>query len=274
MLHDFHLHTFVSDGELSPSELLRAAAARGVTHLSITDHDALGAYAWQGGAVFAEAQALGLELTVGIELDADVEGVEVHLLGYGLDRHEPTLRAHLESVRSTRFERARREIALVNELLGPGSIDPDEIFRPGRETLMKPHFIHPLLDKGRFGTYEEANAWYRKHVKAGIVVPKPAFADALRLVHGAGGWASLAHPAYYRRAGFDALARLAELRALGLDAIEADYPYHACSPHEFGANDEHTYNSALAAAAHEHGLRVTRGSDCHTAADFVKVYGG
>jgi hypothetical protein len=273
MLHDFHLHTFVSDGDLSPSELLQAAQRRGVTHLSITDHDALGAYAWQDGAVFAEARALGLDLTVGIELDADVDGVEVHLLGFGLDRHEAALCAHLERVRTTRFERARREIALVNELLGPGSIEPDEIFRPGRETLMKPHFIHPLLDKGRFDTYETANAWYRAHVKAGIAVPKPTLANAVELVHGAGGWASLAHPAYYRRGGFDALARLGELRALGLDAIEADYPYHACSPHEFGADDERAYNTALAAAAQAHGLRVTRGSDCHTAADFVKVYG-
>lgn len=273
MLRDFHLHTFVSDGELSPSELLHAAAARGVTHLSITDHDALGAYAWQDGVVFREARALGLELTVGIELDADVDGVEVHLLGFELDRENPALCAHLERVRATRFERARREIALVNELLGPGSIDADEVFRPGRETLMKPHFIHPLLDKGRFATYEEANAWYRKNVKAGIAVPKPAFADAVRLVHAAGGWTSLAHPAYYRRAGFDALPRLLELRAAGLDALEADYPYHACSPHEFSHEDERDYNMTLAMAAGQHGLRVTRGSDCHTAGDFMKVYG-
>jgi hypothetical protein len=248
-------------------------AGGGPPHASITDHDALGAYAWESGAVFAEARALGLELTVGIELDADVAGAEVHLLGLGVDAAEPALVAHLRAVREARFERARREIGIVNALLGPGTITEAEIFRPGRETLMKPHFIHPLLDKGRFDTYETANAWYRAHVKAGIAVPKPTLANAVELVHGAGGWASLAHPAYYRRGGFDALARLGELRALGLDAIEADYPYHACSPHEFGADDERAYNTALAAAAQAHGLRVTRGSDCHTAADFVKVYG-
>ncbi len=273
MLQDFHLHTFVSDGDLSPRELLRQAAARGVTHASITDHDALGAYAWEGGAALAEARALGLELTVGIELDADVDGVEVHLLGFGLARDDAPLCAHLEAVRQARFERARREIAIVNELLGAGTITAEEVFRPGRETLMKPHFIHPLLDKGRFPTYPEANRWYKQNVKAGVAVPKPRLAEAIALIHGAGGTTSLAHPAYYRKEGFDALARLEDLRGLGLDAVEADYPYHACSPHEFGAEDEARYAAQMRAACARLGLGATRGSDCHTAADFTKVYG-
>src|SRR5687768_14180809 len=71
MLSDFHLHTFVSDGELDPVAVLRHAAARGVDSLSLTDHDALGAYRWQDGEVFSEARRLHLELTVGIEMDAD-----------------------------------------------------------------------------------------------------------------------------------------------------------------------------------------------------------
>jgi hypothetical protein len=273
MLQDFHLHTFISDGELSPLELLRHAAARGVTQASITDHDALGAYAWQGGAVFGAARALGLELTVGIELDADVDGVEVHLLGLGVSPDEPALVAHLRAVRAARFERARREIGIVNGLLGAGTITEDEIFRPGRETLMKPHFIHPLLDKGRFASYPEANGWYKKNVKAGVPVPKPKLADAIGLVHGAGGFTSLAHPAYYAQDGFDALARIDELRALGLDGVEADYPYHACSPHQFSADDEARYAADVRAACARLGLRTTRGSDCHTAHDFTKVYG-
>src|SRR6185369_9010920 len=158
MLHDFHLHTLVSDGELSPTELLWQASQRGIQALSITDHDALGAYTWEDGIVFEEAKRLGLQLTVGIEMDADMDGIEVHLLGFDVSLDDAPLRQHLESVRVARHERARREIGIVNELLGEGSISADEVFTPGRETLMKPHFIHPLLDRGRFQTYEEANA--------------------------------------------------------------------------------------------------------------------
>ena len=38
MLYDFHTHTFLSDGELSPSELVRRAAVNGYTAIAIADH--------------------------------------------------------------------------------------------------------------------------------------------------------------------------------------------------------------------------------------------
>ncbi len=37
-LFDFHTHTFLSDGELSPVELIRRAAVRGYRVIGITDH--------------------------------------------------------------------------------------------------------------------------------------------------------------------------------------------------------------------------------------------
>jgi len=272
MREDFHLHTLVSDGDLTPLALLGEAASRGITHLAITDHDSLGAYSWEGEAVFAEARRLGQELTVGIEMDADMDGIEVHLLGFGLSREDRALRAHIERVRGARFERARREIGIVNELLGPNTIAEADIFAPGRETLMKPHFIHPILAKGHFTVYEEANAWYRKNVKAGVPVPKPKVGEAIRLVHGAGGWTALAHPAYYERDGMPVGPRLAWLKGLGLDGVELDYPYHACSPRQFSAESERAYIDGLRRVAEPLGLRATRGSDCHTSEDFKKVY--
>lgn len=274
MSEDLHLHTSVSDGDLDPVSVLRHAAGHGIRSLAITDHDALGAYAWQGGAVFDAARELGLRLTVGLEMDADMEGLEVHLLGLGVSREEPRLTRHLTSVREARFERARREIGIVNGLLGAGSVVPSDIFVAGRETLMKPHFIHPLLEKGLFPTYEEANGWYRKNVKSGVAVPKPSLGEAIALVHDAGGQAVLAHPGYYEKAGVAMVERLAALRALGLDGIELDYPYHACSPHQFTAQDEAAFIGTLRSAGETLGLRFTRGSDCHTAGDFLKVYGG
>jgi len=273
MLHDFHLHTLVSDGELAPDVLLGEAARRGITHASITDHDALGAYHWQDGAVFEAARRAGIELTVGIEVDADLDGIEVHVLGYDISLDSRPLRRHLDHVRQTRFERARREIGIVNELLGPGTIHEGDIFAPGRETLMKPHFIHPLLDAGRFPSYEAANAWYRENVKSGVSVPKPEIGEAIELIHGAGGWAALAHPGYYERDGRPIVGRLEALHGLGLDAIELAYPYAACSPQLFSAERERAFIDSVRVAAEPLGYRFTRGSDCHTPGDFDKVYG-
>ena len=38
MLFDFHTHTFLSDGVLSPIELMRRAVANGYTAMAVTDH--------------------------------------------------------------------------------------------------------------------------------------------------------------------------------------------------------------------------------------------
>lgn len=273
MVSDFHLHTCVSDGELEPPVLLARAAAHGIRRLAITDHDSLGAYRWGDGVVFAEARRLGIELTVGTELDVLLDGREVHLLGYDLDLSAPLLGEHLEEVRRTRRERAGQEIEAVNRCLGETALSPEEIFRPGRETFMRPHFIRPLLEQGRFGTYQEGRDWYRQNVSTDVVVPKAPFETAVAMIHDAGGWAVLAHPGYYWKDGFPILERLPALRDLGLDGIELDYPYRSSSPALFSERDEEQIMAGLRAAGEELGLRFTRGSDAHSPADFERVYG-
>ena len=274
MTEDFHLHTTVSDGELTPLELLRAAAAHGIASLAITDHDTLDAYAWEGGAVFAEAERLSLALTVGIEIDTELDGMEAHLLGFAVDRSDPGLGAHLLDVREARIARARAEIGIVNGLLGEGTIGESDIFVPGRVTLMKPHFIRPLLRQGRFETYEDADEWFERHVRGcGVDVPRPPLGDAIAMVQGAGGWTALAHPGHYERAGYPVAERLAVLRGMGLDGVELEYPYHSRSPQRWSLDEERSFLAELRRAADALGMRTTRGSDCHTAADFVKVYG-
>lgn len=274
MSSDFHLHTIVSDGELTPVELLRHAAARGVTELAITDHDTLAAYEWGDGAVWAEAERLSLELTVGIEIDAELDGMEVHLLGFALDRGDPDLEAHVRAVEAARAERARAEIGLVNGLLGREAIRPEDIFVEGRRTLMKPHFIRPLVRQGLFGTYEAASAWFEQHVRGcGVDVPRPPLGDAIALVQAAGGWTALAHPGAYHKAGYAVAERLAVLRGIGLEGIELEYPYHRRAPHRWSAEEEGAFLAEVRQAADALGMRTTRGSDCHTAADFEKIYG-
>ncbi len=41
---DLHIHTTSSDGSDEPKDILLKAAQLGLTYLSITDHDSLGAY--------------------------------------------------------------------------------------------------------------------------------------------------------------------------------------------------------------------------------------
>jgi predicted metal-dependent phosphoesterase TrpH len=274
MRTDLHLHTFVSDGDLDPVQVVAHAAQRGIGRLSITDHDSLGAYLWEGGRLQDEARARGLELIVGVELDAHLAGEEVHLLGYDVSLNDSALSQHLSAVKTARLTRARREIVIVNEKLGAGAIEDSDVFRPWRETYMKPHFIHPLLAKGCFPDYQKANAWFKANVASGVTVPKPAITDAIRLVHAAGGWACLAHPAYYEKSGINIAERLAELKAHGLDGVEVEYPYHRLSPRLFDQQAEDKCVAEIRRMGQSLGLRLTTGTDCHTTEDFDRVYGG
>jgi 3',5'-nucleoside bisphosphate phosphatase len=273
MLSDLHLHSTASDGELDPASVVEQAAARGVSRLAITDHDTLAAYRWRDGAVFEAARAREVELTVGIELDVSLDGRELHLLGLALELDNPALTAHLEAVREARHERARRELALVNERFGAGTLREDQVFVPDRASLMRPHLIRPLVAQGRFASYREGQAWFHENATTGVVLPRPEIGAAIELVHAAGGWAALAHPGYYWKRGFPLLGRLAALRAAGLDAVELDYPYASSSPGLFAADELGPFTAALREAGESHGLRFTRGSDAHTAADFARVYG-
>jgi predicted metal-dependent phosphoesterase TrpH len=273
MVADFHLHTIASDGELDPAALVARAASHGIRALAITDHDTLGAYRWGDGAVFEACRRLGIDLTVGIELDVALDGREVHLLGLGLDLRAPALAAHLDAVRAARHERARRELALVRERLGADALGEEDVFVPGREALMRPHFIRPLLARGRFATYQQGRDWFHAHARGGPVVPKPAMAEAIGMIHSAGGRAVLAHPGYCWKDGLPILEELGALRALGLDGVELEYPYASSSPELFGNGGAERFVEALRAEGEPLGLAFTRGSDAHSPADFDRVYG-
>jgi hypothetical protein len=273
MVVDLHLHTSASDGELDPVALVARAASHGIRALAVTDHDTLGAYRWQGGAVFEAARRLGVDLTVGIELDVTLDGREVHLLGLGLDLGAAGLAAHLKAVREARRERARLEIALVRERLGPEALAEADVFVPGRESLMRPHLIRPLVERGLFPSYEGGRDWFHAHARTGVTVPKPTLPDAIGMVHAAGGEAVLAHPGYYWKDGFPVLEALPALRAAGLDGVELDYPYRSSSPELFAEADAEGFTAQLRAAGEALSLRFTRGSDAHGPADFERVYG-
>jgi predicted metal-dependent phosphoesterase TrpH len=273
MLADFHLHTSASDGDLDPAALVARAASHGIRALAITDHDTLGAYRWRDGAVFEATRRLGVELTIGVELDVAFDGREVHLLGLGLDLEADALGEHLAAVHAARHERALRELSLVREELGEGVLAAEDVFVPGRESVMRPHFIRPLVTRGVFATYQEGRDWFHAHARGGAAVPKPAMGEAIGMIHVAGGRAILAHPGYYWKDGFPILDALDALRSAGLDGVELDYPYASSSPALFTSGEAEGFVSVLRSAGERLGLAFTRGSDAHSVADFERVYG-
>jgi predicted metal-dependent phosphoesterase TrpH len=138
---------------------------------------------------------------------------------------------------------------------------------------MRGHLIRPLVQQGRFASYEEGRVWFDTHSQDDVVVPKPTVGEAVAMIGEAGGWAALAHPGYYWKDGHPVLDKLPALRALGVQALELEYPYHSSSPRLFSEEDEREFTASLQRAGQAAGFRFVRGSDSHRVADLERVYG-
>jgi len=271
---DMHVHTLVSDGTHTPLEMLAAAHEAGLKRISITDHDALGAYR-HFGDMFTHAKELGIELVPGIELDTDYLNREVHLLGYGFDLGNDPLNAHLRLTQRLRKERITLQIAIINRFFGRMVVDLSKVLYPSpggtsldnlccRDTLMKPHLVHAMLEQGLFADYRAANYWVGQNAKVPVEVPKLPLDKALAMVRDAGGEAVLAHPGYLVREGGVSLEMLIrELVPLGLSGLEVDYPYAGTSPMFPDEGSERRFYEELRTYSRRFKLKETRGSDAH-----------
>jgi len=243
---DLHLHTTVSDGRLTPGELVERARAAGVTVLAVTDHDTTASYP----EVRDRAGAHGLEAVPGIEITAVDEGRDVHVLGYFLDPDEPKLLAFLARQRRTRIDRVHRIAARLAELGVPIDVDAllaEAARQPGR-SVGRPQVARALQLAGHVSSMQEAfDRFLAGDGPAFVSRPGSPPEDVVALIHGAGGLASLAHPG---RTRID--HRLGDLARAGLDAIEVHHSDHDASAVE-----------RYARTAGELGLLMTGGSDFH-----------
>jgi predicted metal-dependent phosphoesterase TrpH len=249
---DLHTHTLRSDGLLTPSQLLEAAAAAGVKLLAITDHDTLaGVRELRRGPLPA-----GLELLPGIEINTvaenrgDVMEGEVHVLGLGVDPDDDALEAALALQRDARRLRFEKMVQKLRDQDVP--IDGALESLPAttdEDALGRPRLARALIKCGYATSVEDA---FRQHLSKGrpAYVPRQGLgpADAIRAIRAAGGMASLAH---YAEAP-DHLDWVRSLIDMGLNGLEVYYR----------AYDQATV-SMLSTIAAELGLVMTGGTDYH-----------
>jgi predicted metal-dependent phosphoesterase TrpH len=246
---DLHTHTTHSDGSASPEELIARASSKGARSIAITDHDTVDA--------FAEAQAaadrFGIEFVPGIEISADFSPGTMHILGYCVDDASEALKEKLSTLKHAR-EKRNPEIARRLEALG-FDISYDEVARLAANNVVgRPHFAGVLVKKGYVRNIQEAfDKLLKKGAPAYVEKMRLSPADSIELIHQAGGVAVLAHPYQLKLPSYEAVNDLAaELAALGLDGIEANYSRHSTA-------ERSTYSEI----ARRHHLLVTGGSDYH-----------
>lgn len=244
----------MSDGALPPAEVVARAAVAGIELLALTDHDAV------DGVEEARAAAdrHGIALVPAAELSAIDDGHEdLHVLGYLLDHRDPPLLSALAELRADRAARIARMAAALREL-GFAAEVPDRGGGPvGRPHLAAAVHAHP---RNRARLEREGLRTPSDLLEAYLVPGAPAYsrrtaptvADAIGLIHDAGGLAVWAHPFWDVEADADALAAIDRFVALGLDGVEAFYITHT-----------REQTRLLAGACAERGLLSTGSADFH-----------
>ena len=250
---DLQTHSTASDGVLSPTAVVEAAARVSLSALALTDHDSI------AGVAEAEAAGarLGVRIVAGVELSAFHDDDEYHLLGLHIQDRD-ALEVELRGFREERVERARRIVARLDELGVPVTLEA-VLRQAGPGAVGRPHVARALLEAGHVKAFREA---FDRFLGGG----KPAFVekgtlsvtDAIALLHRCGALAVWAHPG-----DLATETRLGRLQALGLDAVEVLHPSH---PQPLA---ERIYDRA-----ERLGLLPSGGSDWHGNTDGPRQLGG
>jgi predicted metal-dependent phosphoesterase TrpH len=246
---DLHAHTTYSDGTFTPSESVRLALDRGLTALSISDHDSTEGVAEARRA----AEGTGLEIVPGVEFSTVHDGQGVHVLCYWMDLEDQEFQSELRRLREDRWKRGQGMVRRLQELGYPITFERVQEIAEGKN-IGRPHVAQALMETGAIDSIKDA--FTPDLIKAGgrAYVEKHALdpLDALTLIRRAGGLAVVAHPGLWRE-GLGVTDELIERMAeAGLDGIEAAHPDHQ-------PEQERRYREM----ARRLDLVATGSSDCH-----------
>ncbi|MFZ5428412.1 MAG: PHP domain-containing protein [Thermodesulfobacteriota bacterium] len=219
---DLHTHSRASDGELSPSAVVRLAAEAGLAAVALTDHDTL-----DGLEEAMEAgREHGIEVIPGCELSVVDGAKELHVLGLWTRPGAPELERVLASMRDSRDERNR----LILENLGRLGINMDyeEVLEQARGTVGRPHIAKILIERGIVRNYDAAFRQYLGR-QGRAFAPKRSLslATALEVLNAEGATAALAHPYLLGENGRSLEDMVRRYRDMGADTLEAYYTEHS-----------------------------------------------
>ena len=252
--YDLHCHSTVSDGLLSPSELVARAAERGVKFLALTDHDDV-----DGLQEAAQAAVqYGIALINGVEISVSWRSHTLHIVGLRIDPTNPALLAGLHGIRSGR----RRRAELMAESLarcGIGGVLAGAYrYAANPDIIGRTHFARYMVEAGHCKDVASVFKRYLVKGKPGYVPHQWAeLQDAINWIRGAGGIAVLAHPGRYT-AGRKAMGKstlqelLQEFTEMGGQGIEVVTGSH--TPPQY---------AEFARYATQYGLLCSCGSDYH-----------
>ena len=270
---DLHIHTNISDGNLTPKEVIKEAYKNGVSVIAITDHDTIEAY---NEELFLYAESKSIKLIPGVEISTKSSKVGIHVLGYNFDLNNKEFRDKLYEIRNQRHIYLRNVAKKINELgyylnveeldkidsVTKAHISLDVINNEKNSEILLKEFGH-IPSKGEFIEAimnEDCPAYVRKET----VTPK----EAAQIIRKAGGKVVLAHPvAYVHEDHLTDEEILDIINDMKPDGIEANYIY--VNKDGKLINEIEKWSNI----AKENNLFVTIGSDFHNKSEIKPEIG-
>ncbi|WP_455209269.1 PHP domain-containing protein [Kaarinaea lacus] len=248
LVYDLHAHSIVSDGSLTPTELVVRAKSMGVDVLALTDHDATDGLTEAGQA----AEAQGLTLVPGVEVSVTWNGATVHILGLGIDQQCAALQQGLKKLREFRAWRAGEIGRRLNAKGIDGALEGAKKFATGA-LISRTHFAHFLVENGYAKDVRDVFKRYLVHNKPGYVPGQwAALEDSVAWIKAAGGQAVIAHPGRYRITATKMRQLLAEFKecgGVGLEVVSSSHSSSDCM--------------TMARYSGQYDFLASRGSDYH-----------
>lgn len=264
---DLHMHSYYSDdGEFSPKELVEKCKKCGIKVMAIADHNSVSAN--------VQAQSLAKEYGItyipAIEIDCTYKGVNLHVLGYGIDYENDAFKKIEEDI-DKQNEHASLAMLMKTQALGFQITEKDmeelaannlkkeiwtgEMFA---EVLLhkEEYTSHAMLAPYRTGGSRSDNPfvnfywdYYSQGKPCYVEIKYPSLEEIIEIIHKHHGFAVLAHPGINLKERADLLPSIV---ACGIDGIEAFSSYHTS-----------LQTSYFFKQAKDLNLFVTGGSDYH-----------
>jgi len=252
---DLHTHSNISDGTLSPQQLVEAAADKLIHTLALTDHDTM------DGLMLAEEAAKNHEIKIisGVEISsqwsrpATKKNYGVHIVALNVQNPEPLQKA-LNQQKIIRAERSKQICDLLVPLIGQ-DIYADVIAKvdniPDRVT--RTHIAKTLVEKGIVTRPQQAfDKYIKEGKKAYVKFDGLGLEETIQVIHDSGGFAVLAHPTRYDLSATNIRYLIEIFAKFGGDAVELP-----------PAIDPSSTRQMVDRMIAEQGLKVSIGSDFH-----------
>ena len=252
---DLHTHSNISDGTLSPEQLVHAAVEKGIHTLALTDHDSM------DGLKLAEniAQDLPLNIISGVEISsqwsrpATKKNYAVHVVALNMQNPEPLL-ALLEQQKQIRAIRAKQICDLLVPLIGE-DIYAEVIAKVEgvADRITRTHIAKTLVEKGYVNRAQQAfDKYIKEGKKAYVKFDGLGLEETIQVIHESQGFAVLAHPTKYDLSATNIRYLIEIFSKFGGDAVELPPAIEPASTRQM-----------VDRMIEQFGLKVSVGSDFH-----------